>query len=111
MDSLQGGVEAPRSLLTAMGPPVTTHNLQEENVCLVRTILGSKATLVDLRIDPLEQGPCPSLGCDPELLVSPLFISETSEFVMFTVTISWHLYKVVIRTSRGSGYAGAPVSP
>lgn len=60
----------PRGLLTALGPPVTTHKLQEG--CLMRTILGSKATLVDLRIDSSEQGPCPFLGCDPELLVSPV---------------------------------------
>lgn len=70
--SLQGGSEAPRGLLTAMGPTVTTHELQEGNACLMRTVLGSKVTLVDLWLDPSEQAPCPSLGCDPELLVSPV---------------------------------------
>lgn len=40
-----------------MEPPITTPELQEENSCLMRTIWGSKAPLVDLSIDPQNKVP------------------------------------------------------
>lgn len=72
-----------RGLLTALGPPVTTHKFQEG--CLMRTILGSKATLVDLRIDSSEQGLCPFLGVTQrywslqsmELILQPSHLKQT----------------------------------